>query len=203
MSNNTFLYIDQQTIDFNLDSIKSAITVFTPFFNRYKELNLPELTDLNFSEFFTSPKTFLVQKLTNGETLKLGSLEIDPIKAFDLFPLPESVHELIQAIENSKTSNEITGANLWGLSKILIVDNDLTINPTYIAELTDKYTYKTESADQDNALQLMTEIAENITALKVLQKKTFSNSQDWVNDLLKTDSEKKVFFPNLKVVRNF
>lgn len=202
MANKTLLYTDQNNIDANIQSITNAISVLNPYFNRYKDLGLIEMTTENFKEFVQNPKAFFVKTLSNGETLKIGQLELDPIKVYELFPLPDGVDNLVNDIENMKF--EFSNYS-YAIQYIIIQENELVVNPNYVNEVTERNTFYAETPDQEKAIVILKRVAQDLTTLKALQKKSYRNPNQWVLESFTKPHEdhKNNYTVDLAVIKNY
>lgn len=205
MSNKILLHKDQYTIDNEINSMNNAISHFNEFYERYKALNLPQMETKDLPEFLNNPKTFFVKILAEGKTLKIGKLELDPSKVYDLFPLPEGTNELVEDIEKMMGDNSMVNSYRYGIQYISIYENGLIINPDHVEYITNKNTYYTETTDQMNALEIANRIAKDLTDLKALQKKAFRNPREWVNELFreKNTNGKIDYSTNLMEIRRY
>ncbi|MEG2309770.1 hypothetical protein [Chryseobacterium sp.] len=202
MANKTLLYIDQNNINANIQSIENAISVLNPFFIRYNNLELPEMLTENFTEFIQTPKVYFVKILSAGETLKIGQLELDPVKVYDLFPLPDGVNELVNDIENMKF--EFSNYS-YAIQHIIIQENKLVVNPNYVNEVTERNTFYVETPDQESAIVILKRVAQDLTTLKALQKKSYRNPNQWVLESFTEPHKdhKSNFTVNLEVIKNY
>lgn len=202
MANKTLLYTDEHNINANIQSIENAISVLNPYFNRYKDLGLTEMNTENFKEFIQNPKAFFVKTLSNGETLKIGQLELDPIKVYELFPLPDGVDDLVNDIENMKF--EFSNYS-YAIQHIIIQENKLVVNPNYVNEVTERNTFYAETPDQESAIVILKRVAQDLTTLKALQKKSYRNPNQWVLESFTEPHKdhKSNFTVNLEVIKNY
>lgn len=202
MANKTLLYIDQNNINANIQSIENAISVLNPFFIRYNNLELPEMLTENFTEFIQTPKVYFVKILSAGETLKIGQLELDPVKVYDLFPLPDGVNELVNDIENMKF--EFSNYS-FAIQHIVINESNLIVNPTYINSVTETNTFYAETPDQETAIVILNRVAQDLTTLKTLQKRSYLNPNRWVVESFTEPHKdnKTEYVADLRVIKNY
>lgn len=202
MATKTLLYKDQNNITANIQSIENAISVLNPYYERYKALGMPEITTQNFSEYIINPKAFFVKILSNGETLNLGSLELDPVKAYELFPLSDEVKTLVNDIENMKF--EFSNYS-FAIKHIVINENNLTVNPAYINSITEQNTFFAETPDQETAIIILNRVAQDLTTLKNLQKKSYLNPNRWIEESFTEPHKdnKTEYVADLKVIKNY
>lgn len=163
---------------------------------------MPEITTENFSEYIQNPKSFFVKVLSNGETLKIGQLELNPLKVYDLFPLPDGVDDLVNDIENMKF--EFSNYS-YAIQHIVIQENELVVSNTYINEATTRNTFYAETPDQEKAIVILNRIAQDLTTLKALQKKQYRNPNQWVLESFKEPHKdhKSEYIADLEVIKNY
>ncbi|WP_028123276.1 hypothetical protein [Epilithonimonas tenax] len=199
------LWKDEVTIYRNIESVKGTIAGLKTFFERYKGLGLSDMQTEDLKDFINNPKNFFVKILTNGESLKIGQLELNPQKVYDLFPLPDGVNDLVVDINNFTAEYSYSGSYSYNIQHIKIVENQLTVSNEYIDSQNEKMTYYTESEDQEKAVTLLKRIAKDVTSLKALQKGSFYNPQDWIKEsLIEKKTETGIeYTENLQKVRLF
>lgn len=194
-----FLYTDQSSIDSNTNYVENAISIIYPYFERYKTLNLPELTSEDLEEFIKNPKSFFVKILSNGETLKIGQMALDPLKLYDLLPIPEEVKQLADDLISFSGENSF---NSYPLQYVSVSENELIVDPKYIADTKIRFTYYTENDDQNKALELILRIAEDLNTLKAIGKKPYFYLKNLIEDCFK-EKEGNIVFGNIKAIRKF
>lgn len=200
-----FLYKDESNIFRRIESVNGMIGTLNELFDKYKALSLPDMKTEDFKEFIMNPKAFFIKILTNGETLKIGQLELDTQKVYDLFPLPAGVNELVNDIVNFNTQTYFQSHYAQNINNIKILNNELCICDKFKQHIEDTHTFYTETEDQNTALTLLKKIAKDLTALKALQKGGFYNPQDWIKEsLIEKKTEKGIeYTENLQKIRLF
>lgn len=200
-----FLYKDESNIFRRIESINGMIGSLNQLFDRYKTLGLPDMKTEDFKEFIMNPKAFFIKILTNGETLKIGQLELDVQKVYELFPLPNGVNELVTDIIKFNTQTYFQTHYAFNIKNVEIIENELCICSKFKQLLEDTHTFYTETEDQNTALTLLKRIAKDLTALKALQKGNFYNPQDWIKEsLIEKKTEKGIkYTENLEKIRLF
>lgn len=200
-----FLHKDESNIFRQIESINGMIGSLNQLFDRYKTLGLPNMKTEDFKEFIMNPKAFFIKILTNGETLKIGQLELDVQKVYELFPLPNGVNELVTDIIKFNTQTYFQTHYAFNIKNVEIIENELCICSKFKQLLEDTHTFYTETEDQNTALTLLKRIAKDLTALKALQKGNFYNPQDWIKEsLIEKKTEKGIeYSENLEKIRLF
>ena len=200
-----FLYKDESNIFRRIESINGMIGSLNQLFDRYKTLGLADMKTEDFKEFIMNPKAFFIKILTNGETLKIGQLELDVQKVYELFPLPNGVNELVTDIIKFNTQTYFQTHYAFNIKNVEIIENELCICSKFKQLLEDTHTFYTETEDQNTALTLLKRIAKDLTALKALQKGNFYNPQDWIKEsLIEKKTEKGIeYTENLEKIRLF
>lgn len=199
-----FLYKDEAGIRSNLDYVETVITAITPYFESYKALNLPVLTPQELEEFIKNPKAFFVKILSNGETLKIGQMELEPSKIYELFPVQEEIKTLVNDLESFQRQQNFSNY-IFPLRYISVSENQLIINPEYVEKITSDFTYYTQTEEQNQALELMKRITEDLNTLKGLGKKPFFYYKRLMENCFKEKDTNagNVIYENIKVVREF
>ena len=198
----TFLYIDRQQINDKIAPAKTLISELKIFYERYKSLNLKELNTDDLDEFFKTPKTFFLNVLTGGESLSVGQLKLDTEKVYDLSPRPEGVDDLVNDITKKVNDYGIQRNYIGNLPYLSILNNELIVNPEYINEWTEMFTYYTTTEDQHNALILLTKIAKDLTELKALLKQPIYGDGTFVENILRGGFDTP-FTPKLETILSF
>lgn len=200
---NNFLYTDVTNIGNEIGTIETAILEIKPLFESFKKLNLGILDPNDIEKFINTPKTYFLDLLTKGESLKVGNLTLDPEKVYDLSPRPEGVDELVQRIIIKKDQDFSTRRILPYLQHITIVNNELAVNSIYRDKITKSFTYYADTPDKMRALKLITEIAEKTTELKSISKKLQYSDIDFRELIINQQSDYRTYKPNLKAIQSY
>ena len=199
-----FLYTDESGKRSNLEYVQNAINAINPYFERYKVLDLPVLTSEQLEEFTKTPKSFFVKILSDGETLKIGQMELEPSKVYELFPVPEEIKILVNDLESFQRQQNFS-SYAYPLQYISVSENQLIINPEYVEKITNDFTYYTQTEEQNQALELIKKITEDLNTLKALGKKPFFYYKKLMENCFKEKDTNAgtVIYENIKVVREF
>lgn len=198
-----FLCIDQQEINNKVAPVKTAIAEFKPFYERYKALNLKEMVTTDLHEFIYTPKTFFLNVLTGGESLKIGQLQLDPEKVYDLSPRPVGVDELVSDITKKINDYSIQRNYLGQVQNMEIVKNELIVSTVYVSEIKQMFTYYAETEDQKTALNLLIRVSEDLTKLQTLRKQDIYGEGNFVENILRGGNGTLPYLPNLKTILAF
>lgn len=200
-----FLYKDESGINSNLGYIETAINTIKPFFERFQALNLQTTTPINLNDFIGNPKAFFVNILADGETLKIGQMELEPEKIYELFPVSEDIKQLVTDLLSFNRQSNFTGNNGYSLQHIIVSQNELSISEAYVNDVTDRHTFYTETEEQNQALELLQKITVDLNTLHNLGKKPFRYFDKLIQTCFKekTIDNEIVMTENIKVVRNF
>lgn len=198
------LYTDQSKINQSKTKITSAINAFKPFFEEYKQLNIGDLKTEDLKTFFIKPKEFFMMLLTKGENLKVGDLMLDPEKLYELLQKPEGVEDLVNNIEKTIRLDEFRLNHIGYIDHIIVSEGQMLINPEYIRELTDKYTFYTETSDQLKAFELVKRIAEDFSELKnLLKEPEYAYYDDFRTFMIKESNDAKKYDSNIEAIARY
>jgi len=205
MSNKILLHKDKHKINNEINAIKQTINILNPLYERFKELEISEMQPEEFTEFINHPKTFFVKILSQGKSLKIGKLELNPEKVYELFPLPTGVKELVEDLERLIKNNDFLSYNAFNIQHISISENELIVSENYVERITNKHTFYAETENQLKALEVLNRIANDLTELQSLKKKQFINPREWLQEVFKEKEEKgrKEYTVNLMKVKHF
>lgn len=200
---NNFLYTDVTNINKEIGTIETAIVEIKPLFESFKKLNLGTLDANDIEKFINTPKTYFLDLLTKGESLKVGSLTLNPEKVYDLSPRPDGVDELVKRIVSKKDQDFSNRRILPYLQRITIINNELAVNSIYRDEITKRFTYYADTPDKIRALELITEIAEKTTELKSISKNLQYSDIDFRELIITRALDNITYKPNLKAIQSY
>lgn len=200
-----FLYTDESGIRSNIEYVETAIRIINPLFEKYKTLGLQEIKAENLKEFLDSPKAFFVKILSQGESLKVGQMELEPAKIYELFPVPVEIKSLVDEIESFIRESNFMSSYAYPLQYIDVVENELIVLESYRTSITEKFTYYTETEEQNQALELLQKITADLNTLKGLGKKPFFYYKKLMESCFKEKDTNagNVIYENIMVVRDF
>ncbi|WP_313600622.1 hypothetical protein [Epilithonimonas vandammei] len=160
-------YINQREINSALQAIEqSAKYHFQKLVDRYNSISiLPHLETNDFYDLMKTPKSFLVLKLTKGQTLNIGELQLSTEKVYDLLDRPAEVDELINDIEVLNTDYTFQKNHKENIDFFDLKDGQLVIKKSKVNEVTESYSRYIESENQFKALELASELLPKINEL--------------------------------------
>ncbi|SMP08959.1 hypothetical protein [Chryseobacterium profundimaris] len=164
-------YKNQQQINNILQYLNWTVDNAQIYIDKYKSFAaLPALETIDIILFFNNPRSFIVQKLTNGEVLKVGNLTLSSEKVYDMMDRPAGLDEFITEIEHLKSDKSWREIYFGYLNRLDIVNGKAVPKQSYIDEQTELNSYYIESENQNSALNLMNEIAPKLNSLFALLK---------------------------------
>lgn len=160
-------YRNQRQINEDVEKIKtSAKWHFQNFVDRYNSISiLPTLESDDLVEFMDNPKSFLVLKLTNGETLNVGELKLSSEKVYDLLDRPAEVDQLVNDIQTLNSDYSYQSNHRQNLVFFDIIENKLVVKESIVNEITEKYSSYIETENQFRALEIANDIVLKINEL--------------------------------------
>lgn len=198
-----FLYVNKQELNNVLSEVESALVGFKPFFDKAKEIGINSIKSENLDEFFRNPKSYFLQTLTKGQTLKVGDLELDSAKVYDLATRPDGLDELVTKIEGLKIDNIFVRHYFRHLPNLAVVENELIIDPKFIEDQTEIYTVYADTENRLKALALIKNISAELTVLKSIQKHSPGSGAEWFDKIFSESYSDATISPKLSCITNF
>ena len=183
--NKILLTVNKELINSDTEKVNSTIREFSPFYERFKSLNIGELKTEDLNKFLRSPKEYFLNLFTKGESLNVGELKLDSKKVYELLDKPEEVELLVKDLELKIKEPYILRNCLSQIENIEIVDDKMNVKKDYLQSLEEKHSIYADTEDQVRAYEILNQIAKNFEELMKLQKKPFFGTQDsWFEFLL-------------------
>lgn len=195
-----FLYKDTSRIANILNLVKEAIRDINPIFTAYNQLELKTIDGEELQILLTSPKTFFLNLLTNGETLKVGSLTLDPEKVYELSPRPDGVDSLVNIIENENRKDHFRLYHVAQIKNIDIVNNELVINEDYKKSVESENTYHADTPEKKRAYDLLIKITQDLSELRQSAVNIDNLPTDFLEHMVKRGDDPMTYKPNFVAI---
>lgn len=126
----------QNDFDTEIESYSALLPLFNEVFNAYKTTGLPELSFTEFKQLFTTLKSLIFHKMTDGNGMEMGGFKMNPETAFDIVQKPEGYQELLTAIEKAKDEQHYA----YHLSNCEMTGNEIVLVASLFEKVTEKNT---------------------------------------------------------------
>ena len=133
------LRVDKESIDKDTQKVNDTIREFSPFYERYKKLNVGDLKNNDLKTFLLSPKKYFLDLFTKGENLKIGELELSSEKVYELLNKPDGVDDLVNDLELKIKEPFMITYYISQVENIEIQEEKMTVKKEYLENLTEKY----------------------------------------------------------------
>jgi len=182
----------KKEIHFHQDQYNSILNVYNkrlPFYqeilNEYNRLGIQStLQKEDLKELIQNTKAFLANKIMDGQEMTVGSLKISASAFFDMIEKPENYIAFISYVEKNTNSIEAKERYVWQVDNYCIDGNgkNILLRPEVVETLRESSTVYIKSEKQQEAFDLLTDIALKLNSLKDL-KPNFTGS-DSLNSCL-------------------
>lgn len=187
------LRVDKESLDNDTQKVNDAIREFSPFYERYKKLNVGDLKNEDLKTFLLSPKKYFLDLFTKGENLKIGELELSSEKVYELLNKPDGVDDLVNDLELKIKEPFIITYCISQVENIEIQEGKMTVKKEYLENLIEKYSSYADTENQLKALEILKRISEDFQTLIEMQIKPFYGSENsWFEHLLKKTENNKI-----------
>lgn len=157
-----------------------------------------EGTDLK--PLFDNPKAFITEKLTNGESMNVGGMQLNKEKLFDLIEKPAGTNELIQDITKDLNDRATREFHIWHVECFKIVENSVVVKPEHLDHINNKFSLFIESENQKQAYEKLQGITKLINEINQLEGKKISMDTELDELMKKSDAG---FVANAKLIQFF
>lgn len=176
-------------IHFNDDAYEHTLSIYkkrVPFFQSivddYNKLGIQnKLQEDDLKGMLEDTKSFLAEKIMNGQEMMVGGLKISNGAFFDLIEKPENYNNFIASVVTQTNSPESKENYVWQHHNYIVKDgNKVEIRVVLIDSLKERSTTFIKSKEQQNANELLKDIASKLTELKNL--KPYFKTEDFINN---------------------
>jgi hypothetical protein len=133
---------------------------------------------------FDHPKAFITDKLTQGETVKVGGLSLDKNKLFELLDKPQGTTAIIENILKDIEDRSKREFHIWKINNFIIENGNVIINPEYLEEINNRHSLFIETENQKTGFEKLQQIAKLLNEINDLHCDRI-NSNTGLNDLIK------------------
>lgn len=164
------LHKRQNLIDSEISRLELPKKYFKEYLKKVDLLGI-ELLENDLIPLFENPKSFITDKLTQNETLKVGNLTLNKEKLFDLIEKPTGTNELINSIIIDKQSESINTQCIWLAERFLINNKEVVINPATTEEIINRHSLFIESENQQIGYNKLLQLAQLINEINEISNK--------------------------------
>lgn len=148
------------------DITGSATYYYQKFIDRYKAISiLPELQTEDLINLMRNPRSLILTKLTKGETLSVGGIQLSSEKVFELLDKPVEVDQLINDIESLREDSSYMNHHYRNIENFEIEKGKLQIKKSLVEEITERNSKYISSDDQFKALEIAKELLPKLNKL--------------------------------------
>lgn len=133
---------------------------------------------------FSNPKAYITDKLTDGKDFRLGGLNINKEKAFDLIEKPAGTNELIEKIEIDKQKEDTNLHIIWKANHFKVVNNVVSVADSILQRYEAMFSLYIESQEQQNGLNKITELVNLINEINLTAKQKIGLTTE-LSDIMK------------------
>ncbi len=179
---------EKQLIKRNEGKINSEISQLNyvkDYFQKYVDkLNSLGLTvvDDDLEILFNSPKAYVTEKLTEGQSIQFGSIKIDKEKIFDLIEKPDGVITLIQDIEKDLVDRSILESCIWKANQFIVNNKLVVLKPDVLEFIQNNNSWFINNENQKQGFEKLKKIADLLNEINQLDGKKINNQTE-IDDL--------------------
>lgn len=149
---------------------------------------------------FDNPKAFITDKLTAGESMNVGGLQLNKEKIFDLIEKPAGTNELIQDITKDLQDKSTREFHIWHVECFKIIENLVVVKPEHLEHINTRFSLFIENENQKQAYEKLQGITKLINEINQLDGKKISMDTE-LDDLIKKSDAG--FVVNAKLIQYF
>ena len=116
-----------------------------------------------------NPKTYVTDKITAGEEMKVGGLTLNKEKLFDLIEKPIGTTEIIKDIERGNNEETTREGLYWLAGKFTVLEGIVTITPEELERINTSHSLFITSENQSQAFAKLNELKDVINQLNGLE----------------------------------
>lgn len=136
---------------------------------------------------FDNPKAFITDKLTAGESMNVGGLQLNKEKLFDLIEKPAGTNELIQDITKDLMDRATREFHIWHVECFKIIENLVVVKPEHLDHINTRFSLFIENENQKQAFEKLQEITKLVNEINQLEGDKLNLDTD-LRDLMKGDN---------------
>lgn len=149
---------------------------------------------------FENPKAYITDKITAGESMNVGGLQLNKEKLFDLIEKPAGTNELIQDITKDLSDKSTREFHIWSVKCFRISANSVSVNPAHLELINIRHSLFIKSENQKQAYEKLQGITKLINEINQLEGKKISMDTE-LDDLMKKSDAG--FVVNAKLIQYF
>lgn len=151
-------------INGEVSQLQSVKIYFQDHLNKVIALGItPSKDDLNL--LFVNPKEYIADRLTRGEQMKVGGLNLNKERLFDLIDKPNGTNDLIDSIQKDITHRKTREFYIWKVKNFSVDKNRVIINPEYLESITQRHSLFIETETQKKGFEKVQQIVKLINEI--------------------------------------
>ncbi|OWP81644.1 hypothetical protein BWK63_05000 [Flavobacterium covae] len=166
------IYKDTNAIDTAVNNLEASKEFFQSIVDNFNSLSLGDnkkLKNNDLSMLFANPKSFIVDKVTEGENLTIGTIQISKEKAFEILNLPTEIHTIIKNVDNARKGNTAYGFAHRNQVNNFTIDNGLVqLKTESIETIETSNSIYANTQEELQTWKLMEEIATKLNELRTI-----------------------------------
>lgn len=159
---------NQGAIDSEIFQLQPKKIYFQSFVDRLQTIGVIA-ADNDLETLFANPKTYVTDKLTAGEEMKVGGLTLNKEKLFDLIDKPSGTNEIIKDIEKDQAEQSIRETTHWWANRFIVTAGVVTVTDETLLNSENRHSLFITSENQLQAFNKLTEFTGLINQLNDLQ----------------------------------
>lgn len=170
---------------FQLNYVKDY---FQKYVDRLTALSFT-VVDKDLELLFNSPKAYITEKLTEGQSVQFGSIKIDKEKIFDLIEKPEGVNSIISDIEKDLVNRSIVEGCIFKINQFEVKDNEVVLTQETLDFISERNSWFISSENQKKGFEKLKQIADLMTEINQLSGNRIQNQTE-LDDLFQISADK-------------
>ncbi len=146
---------------------------------------------------FENPKSYITEKLTAGESMKVGSLNLNKEKLYELLEKPPGTNDLINEIEKDLMDRGTREFHIWTVNNFKINQNEVVLKDETVEFINIKHSIFINNQNQKIAFEKLQQIATLFNDLNDLDCKKIDLRTE-LSELMITND--KVFDNNIAFI---
>jgi hypothetical protein len=190
---------NEGAINGELHQLQAKKEYFQNYVNKVIALSI-SVEENDLKPLFDNPKAFITDKLTAGESMNVGGLQLNKEKLFDLIEKPAGTNELIQEITKDLLDKSTREFHIWHVECFKIIENLVVVKPEHLDHINTRFSLFIENENQKQAYEKLQGITKLINEINQLEGKKISLDTE-LDDLMKKSDAG--FVVNAKLIQYF
>lgn len=190
---------NEGAINGEVNQLQAKKAYFQNYVNKVIALGI-SVEENDLKPLFDNPKAFITDKLTAGESMNVGGLQLNKEKLFDLIEKPAGTNELIQEITKDLLDKSTREFHIWNVECFKIIENLVVVTPEHLDHINTRFSLFIESENQKQAYEKLQAITKLINEINQLGGKKISLDTELEDLIKKSDAG---FVVNAKLIQYF